>query len=155
MLEDVFASTGHYYDEAFETGWEDGDLCFRMHLRGWKCLFLPAAFGWHVGSASVGGKGTFFSKKLDYQIRILRNRYFTILKNLPLRVLLWLSPYLLVTELAIPPYFLIRSPKSLLALIASWAKLVLAFPDVLRKRRRIQKSKKVESLYLKRYFVRF
>lgn len=155
MLEDVFASTGHYYDEAFETGWEDGDLCFRMHLRGWKCLFMPTAFGWHAGSAAVGGKDTFLSKELDFQIRILRNRHFTIVKNLPARMLLWLLPYLIVTELAIPPFFLVRSPKSLRAWIAAWIKLVRALPEVLRKRSRIQKSRKVDPLYLKQYFVRF
>jgi GT2 family glycosyltransferase len=155
MLDDLLESTGHYYDEAFETGWEDGDLYFRMHLRGWKCLFLPAACGWHVGSGSVGGKDTFLSKNLDYQTRILRNRHFTIVKNLPAAMLLWLLPYLLVTELAMPPYFLVRSPKSLGAWLLAWMKLVRAFPEVLRKRSLIQKSRKVDPLYLKQYFVRF
>jgi len=155
MLQDVFESTGYYYDEAFETGWEDTDLFFRMQLRGWKCLFLPAAFGWHVGSGSVGGKATFLSKKVDYQTRVLRNRHFTILKNLPARMLLWLLPYLVVTELVIPPYFLIRSPKSLWAWIIAWARLLHAIPEVLRKRSKIQKNRRVGSLYLKKYFVRF
>lgn len=116
MLNDIMQVSGDYYDRNFVTGWEDVDLFFRMHLRGWKCLFLPAAYGWHVGSGSVGGNATFFSKKLDYQTRVLRNRYFVIIKVIPINILLWLFPYLAVTEIAMVPYLLVRSPKSIIAL---------------------------------------
>ncbi len=155
MLKDLKESTGHYFDEAFETGWEDTDLLFRMHLQGWKCLFVPTAVGWHVGSGSVGGNSTLLSKPLDYQKRVLRNRYFTLLKNIPARMLLWLAPYLAITELAIPPYFLIRSPKTLLALICAWEEVVTALPTVLKARSRIQAARKVNPMYLKKFFVRF
>lgn len=155
MLQDLKETSGHYYDEAYETGWEDCDMWFRMHLLGWKCLFLPSAVGWHVGSGSVGGKATFFSKKLDYQTRILRNRHYTILKNLPRKTLLWLLPYLAVTEAAIIPYFLFRSPKSLLAQVRAWWQVGRDLPTVLRKRAQIQKSRQVGHAYLKQYFVRF
>lgn len=155
MLEDVYETSGYYYDEAFETGWEDGDLYFRMHLRGWKCLFLPSAIAWHVGSGSVGGRATLISKDLDYQTRVLRNRYFTIAKNLPGAMLLWLSPWLILTEFAIPPYFLIRSPRTLRALAAAWVQFARALPQVAQKRAKIQKNRKVPSLYLKQYFLRF
>src|SRR5258706_2630164 len=70
MLDDVKATSGDWYDERFVTGWEDLDLAFRMHLRGWKCLFVPSAYGWHVGSGSVGGKSTFLAKATDYQTRV-------------------------------------------------------------------------------------
>jgi GT2 family glycosyltransferase len=155
MLEDLRETSGHYYDEAYETGWEDCDLWFRMHLRGWKCLFLPSAVGWHVSSGSLGGRATFFSKEVYYQTRILRNRHYTILKNLPLRTLLWLLPYLTATELGIIPYFLFRSPKSLLALVTAWWQVAQHLPVVLRKRAQIQKCSKVRHSYLKQYFVRF
>lgn len=45
MLENIYEKTGDYYDEMFETGWEDIDLFFRMHLNGWKCWFTPRAYG--------------------------------------------------------------------------------------------------------------
>ena len=155
MLQDLLENTGYYFDEGFGTGWDDSDLFFRMHLLGWKCLFFPAAFGWHVGSGSVGGNATLLSKKLDYQTRVLRNRYFTILKNIPARMLFWLLPYLTITELAIPPYFLVHSPKSLFALVFAWAQVIRALPTVLQKRALIQKSRRVDPMYLKQYFVRF
>jgi len=155
MLEDIRETSGYYYDESFITGWEDMDLFFRMHLRGWHCIFLPSAFGWHVGSGSVGAKDRFLSKGLNYQIRILRNRYFTIFKNLPAPTMLWLSPYLLITEAALIPYFLLRSPKTILGLFVAWTQFSFELPRLLRKRRRIQQSLRAPKNYLNRFFVSF
>jgi GT2 family glycosyltransferase len=155
MLEDLRSTSGCYYDESFGTGWEDFDLWFRMHLRGWKCLFLPTAVGWHVGSGSVGGKATFFSKTLDYQSRVLRNRHFTIIKNLPAKTWLWLLPYLVATEVALVPYFLVRSPKSLTALFRAWWQVFGRLPELVKKRAQIQSNKLTDDAELKQYFVRF
>ena len=155
MLEDLRETSGCYYDESYETGWEDCDMWFRMQLRGWKCLFLPSAAGWHVGSGSVGGKATFFGKALDYQSRVLRNRHFTIIKDVPWRTFVWLLPYLAATELAMIPYFLLRSPKSLLALFTAWRQVARQLPTLLRKRAQIQSSRKTDHEYLRQYFARF
>ena len=154
-LDDIKNSSGDYFDEAFGTGWEDVDLFFRMHLRGWRCLFLPKAIGWHVGSGSVGGNSTLISKKLDYQTRVLRNRYFTMIKNLPIDIIVWLSPYLLITEFCLIPYFLLRSPKTVIALIAAWYQTLVKLPTLLNKRKAIQKSIIVPKGYLKQYFHSF
>jgi GT2 family glycosyltransferase len=155
MLDDLKWENGYYFDESFITGWEDMDLFFRMHLRNWKCLFTPCAYGWHVGSGSVGGKSTFLKKNIDYQVRILRNRYYTIIKNIPINIIIWLFPYLLLTELALMPYFLIRSPKSIIALISSWVHVIINMRVLYNKRKLIQKSIIVEKNYLKKYFVKF
>lgn len=155
MLEDVRGVTGDYFDECFVTGWEDVDLWFRMQLRGWKCLFVPAAYGWHVGSGSVGGKTGFFDKSLNYRARILRNRLFTMTKNLPPRVLLSLAPYLILTELGMVPYFLFRSPSSILAFVSAWFGFVTNCRTILRKRRRIQEGATVEGDYVRAFFIRF
>lgn len=155
MLEDLHETSGYYYDEGFGTGWEDIDLFFRMHLRGWQCLFLPSACGWHVGSGSVDGQDKFLSKDLQYQVRILRNRYFTMAKNLPLPTLRWLSPYLVLTEAALIPYFLLRSPKTVLGLFAAWLQFLAELPLLIQKRRRIQQSLRVPKTHLNRFFVVF
>jgi hypothetical protein len=155
MLDDVKQVSGDYYDEAFETGWEDLDLFFRMHLRGWKCLFLPEAYGWHVGSGSVGGRDTFFSKDVAYQTRILRNRYFVIAKNLPAATLLRLSPYIAATELAMIPYFIVRSPKSLAAWWRAITQFLGSLGRTLRKRKAILTTATAPPDYLHQYFVRF
>ena len=155
MLEDLKSVSGHYYDEAFVTGWEDVDLFFRMHLRGWQCLFYPEAFGWHVGSGSVGGNATLLSKKIDYQVRVLRNRYFAMIKNLPAHLVVWLLPHLVIAELSLVPYFLVRSPKTVLALLAAWYQTLASFPELIRKRGAIQKNVSVGKGYLKQYFQSF
>jgi GT2 family glycosyltransferase len=151
-LADIKNSSGDYFDEDYGTGWEDVDLFFRLHLRGWRCLFLPRAFGWHVGSGSVGGNATLVSKKLDYQIRVLRNRYFTMIKNLPIDIIIWLSPYLLFTELCLIPYFLLRSPKTVIALAAAWYQTLMKLPTLLNKRKLIQNNIVVPKGYLKQFF---
>jgi len=155
MLDDLNSISGCYFDEDYETGWEDADLFFRMHLRGWRCLFLPSASGWHVGSGSVGGKARLMSKKTDYQKRIFRNRYFTIIKDLPGNILLWLLPYLAIVEFALIPYLVVRSPKSLLALASAWREIYRNFPALMAKRRAIQSNVLVEKNYLKQFFVKF
>jgi GT2 family glycosyltransferase len=155
MFDDLKQYTCDYYDEDFETGWEDADVFFRMHLRGWKCLFLPSATGWHVGSGSVGGKATLLTKKLDYQTRILRNRYFTMIKNIPAHFFLYLSPYLIFTEISLIPYFLFKSPKTIFALFSAWIKTAKKLPIIIKKRKVIQKNMQVEKWYFKSFFKSF
>jgi GT2 family glycosyltransferase len=43
-------------DEQFFMYLEDVDLAFRAHLRGWACLYEPAAVAVHLGGASGGGE---------------------------------------------------------------------------------------------------
>lgn len=152
MLKDVHDSSGYYFDESFVTGWEDTDLWFRMQLRGWTCVFLPEACGWHVGSGSAGGNTTFFTKSVSYQTRILRNRLFMITKNLPTSVLLRLSPYLLLTELAMLPYFAVRSPSSIRAFFDAWSQFLKQRRQVWQKRARIQRNVVVQADYIRRFF---
>lgn len=152
MLNDVYESSGHHFDETFFAGWEDTDLWFRMQLRGWTCLYLPSAYGWHVGSGSAGEHQTFFTKSVDYRTRILRNRLFMIAKNLPVALLLRLSPYLVATELAMLPYFMLRSPSSIPSFFSGWSQFLGERRRVWEKRRRIQKGVVVSTDYIAGFF---
>lgn len=154
-LDDIREASGSWFDESFGTGWEDLDLAFRMHLRGWKCLFLPTAYGWHVGSGSVGGKATFLGKTTEYQTRVLRNRLFTIYKDLPRPTFLRLLPFLAATEAAMPFYLLLRSPRSLRAWVSAWAEVFGSLPELRQKRRRIQGNLRVPPGYLYQFFDGF
>jgi len=154
-LDDIRSIAGFYFDESYGNYWEDFDLFLRLHLRGWKTLFFPSAFGWHVGSGSVGGNATWLSKPFDSQVNVLRNRYLTIIKNLSAPMLLWLCPYLLAAEVAIPPYLVLRSPKTLLAWLRAWGQVLRQSGTLFKKRRAIQRSRKVDPMSLRQYFVRF
>lgn len=41
------------FDERYFLYFEDTELCHRMNLKGWKCLFVPNAMIEHLGSAST------------------------------------------------------------------------------------------------------
>ena len=47
MVEDV-SIDGEFFDEDFFAYREDADLAWRAQILGWKCLYVPAAVGWHV-----------------------------------------------------------------------------------------------------------
>lgn len=51
MLEDI-AVEGEIYDEDFFAYYEDADINFRAHLAGYKCLYVPSAVVYHIGSAT-------------------------------------------------------------------------------------------------------
>ena len=42
------------FDEGFFLLYEDVDLSFRAQLRGYKCIYVPEAVVYHVGSGSIG-----------------------------------------------------------------------------------------------------
>jgi len=52
-------------------------LDFRAQLLGFKCLFIPDALVYHIGSATAGKKSS-FSFKLMF-----RNHFYLIFKNFP------------------------------------------------------------------------
>ncbi len=155
MLKDVYESTGDYYDELFETGWEDIDLFFRMHLRGWRCLFTSKAFGWHVGSASDNGNERLVNKSFDYQVRVLRNRYYAIIKNVPTGVFIWLLPYLVITEFGMMLIYGIKYPDTFKALMKARQLVKRNWVTIKAKRSRNQHSTKVTNGYIKSLFIRF
>jgi GT2 family glycosyltransferase len=154
MLENIYEKTGDYYDEMFETGWEDIDLFFRMHLNGWKCWFTPRAYGWHVGSASDNENIRLVDKSFDYQVRVLRNRYYTIIKNVPKGVFISIFPYLVMAEIGMMLVYSIKYPKTFKALQKA-RKLVKEKMAILREKRRlVQQSIKVNNKYIKSFFIK-
>lgn len=154
-LEDVFQVSGYYYDPKYGTGWEDMDLWFRMHLLGFQCRFLDRAVAWHVGSSSADGNPSFLTKNIDYQRRIIRNRYYLIWKNLTPSLALRLAPSILLGEIAILPYLALLSPRSLVARFLAVLDFMKNHAAVRHDRRRIQGSRKASSRELRRFFIRF
>lgn len=77
------------YDEDFFAYMEDVDLCIRARLAGYRCLAVPSAIVYHVGSATSGGSASAFSVRLT-----TRNLLTVILKNMPAAML----PRMLLTS---------------------------------------------------------
>ena len=143
LLEDV-APDGEWFDEDFRLYCEELDLGWRARLRGWSCVYAPAAVVWHQRGGTAGQ----YSELLAYQTS--RNTLWNVAKNYPrwyaLRALLltMLRPLVLLVGLlagrgpaskfgaSIPPTRLAA------VMLRGWRDALRGAPAMLRKRRRIQ-----------------
>jgi GT2 family glycosyltransferase len=124
------------FDEDFVSYCEDGDLSFRAHLAGYRCLYVPEAVVYHMGSASTGGKRSAVATRLG-----TRNSLDLLVKNLPLSAVPHVAPFFLAGQLA---RLLTAAATGTLGahlegLAGAWRHL----PLMLRKRAEIQKVKKI------------
>ncbi len=154
-LDDVRASSGHVFDGRYFAFGEDLDLALRLQLRGWKCLFTPEVVAWHAHSGSLGGQVRLWQKPPAFRTHTLRNRYLTILKDLPAPLLAYLVPFLAVAEVAAWPFFLVKSPRTLRCLLRAYGEAICMLPESLRMRHRIQATRRVAASYLTQFFVGF
>ena len=72
------------FDEDFFCYYEDVDLGFRLRIAGYRCLLVPEAVAYHVGSASTGGRHGDFAVYHGH-----RNLVWTYVKDMP-DILFWL-----------------------------------------------------------------
>ena len=155
MLEDTKLASGDYYDSDYFMYSEDTDLWFRAHLRGWKCLYVPKAVAWHVRAGSYAGKRRVHERPLPPQRWAMRNRWITMLKVLPVPLMLRLSPYLLLAELLTVGFFIVRSPRSLVAWGQAIGDFISNLPATVKKRRHIQSQRTAEVKDLVKLFAGF
>ena len=138
---DAFLRVGGF-DESFFCFLEDVDLSFRLRLAGERCLYVPEAVVYHVGSATTGYQSSFAVYHYE------RNLVWTWVKNMP-PPLLWVY---------LPSHLVVNVLTSLAAAKRRQARLVLAakrdavrgLPRILRERRRIQAGRRVRSVDLRR-----
>lgn len=131
------------FDEDFFAYCEDGDLSFRAQLAGYRCLYVPEAVVYHIGSASTGGKRSPTATRLG-----TRNGLWLLIKNLPAPLI----PIFL-------PFFVLGQISRLVVAAASgvWgehltglAEAVRLLPLMLRKRREVQRRRRVSLEYVRR-----
>jgi GT2 family glycosyltransferase/glycosyltransferase involved in cell wall biosynthesis len=138
MLEDVRLD-GEYFDEDFFAYFEDVDLDWRAQLRGWKCVYVPSAVGYHAR----GGSG--LNRRPEIAACQLANRWLMILKNDDgWHIAQDLGP--IVKSLARDLYVYGRRP-SVVGLAIK--RLIRLLPRALAKRRRIQAARVVPRVYLR------
>lgn len=146
MLEDV-SLDGDYFCEDFFIYGEDRDLGWRSQLRGWQCLYMPLAVGYHVGFGS-GGIHSF-----HVQLQFTRNRYLTLIRNDRLIDLLVDLPYILMYELIWQLSRVIISPKRLPAHWLAFLEVLRNLPYTLQARRNIQGRRRVPPEYIRSLVV--
>lgn len=145
MLEDIKIGN-EYFDEDFFIYVEDVDLCWRAQLYGWKCIYTPYAIALHERGATRREDKDI---KKGYYMIGYRNRYLTIFKNSILsniignigRIVLR-ETYFYLCQINSRNFYVLKVPFSSLLLL----------PKMMKKRREIQKKRRVSGEYMEKFF---
>ena len=128
---DALISVGGF-DEDFFCYVEDVDLGFRMRLMGHRCLLVPNAVVYHVGSATSGGQQSDFAIYHGH-----RNLVWVYLKNMP-GLLFWAClPLFLAMNLVSISVYVFRGKGKII--LRAKRDALLGLPNMWRKRLQIQR----------------
>lgn len=136
---EAFADVG-LFDEDFFAYLEDIDWGFRAQLRGWETRYEPSAVAYHMGGATTNRNARLYGALQR------RNQLLLVAKNYPAGALVRHWPKIALHQagwLAAS----IRDRMFIAHLGALWA-AARALPSALRKRRAIQRERKVDLAYL-------
>lgn len=161
FLEEADLSRDEYFDKDYFAYYEDVDLAWRLHLMGYETIYNPKALLYHVHSAT----GVNYSPFKAFHIH--RNHYFNIIKNAPffhLWKVLFFMPirYVLLVlsvvkgngasaKIVSGEKNKVEKSESVIKIVfRSWWKVLVNLPMLLRKRRMIQKNKKISNKEFKK-----
>ncbi len=142
---EIFLRAGGF-DEDFVAYHEDVDLGFRLRLQGHRCLYIPDAIVEHLGSASYGDDSNF----AIYHGH--RNLVWTWFKNMPAAMVFrYLPSHLIANAISLVYHSTHGHTQSI------WRAKIDAVRGIrlaLRKRREIQKTRRVSNSNLSRWMDR-
>ncbi len=144
LVEDVSVE-GEFFDEDFFAYREDADLAWRAQLLGWKCLYVPAAVGWHERRVTPE---RFWQLPLLINWHSVRNRFLMRLKNATLGTCLRLFLPVTFRDLTIIGYCVLADRRFLSAFAFVWRNR----QRTLRKRRIIQARRRVREAEIRSWF---
>jgi GT2 family glycosyltransferase len=135
-LRDDFIKVGGF-DEDYFSYHEDVDLSFRLRLAGGRCLYVPQAVVYHVGSASTS-KGSDFAFYHGH-----RNLVWTYFKDMPSPLFWFYLPLHMLMNIYLSAVFLLREKR--VVILKSKIDAFRALPVMLRKRKHVQQMRTVGS----------
>lgn len=137
----VFNKIG-FFDESYFFYMEDADLCFRAQLAGFKGWFEPEAKIYHMRMAS--------SKKnpVLFDTLVFRNMTITMLKDFPMGLILHNFNWLKIILVHLNTIRFLISKGYLLEVVKAEFFILSNLGNILKKRRKIQKSKTVTDEYI-------
>ncbi len=153
-LEDVKIN-GEYLDEDFFMYKEDVDLSWRFQLYGWKCIYYPSAVAFHGRGTGIHkrfsmgqllkhrGKLSKFQKHYSF-----KNQHLMEVKNESWGTFLRDFPRILLKKIVAPFYITLFEPY----LWKSYLDCFKQLPEALKKRKIIQKNKKVSAAVMSKKF---
>ncbi len=122
MLEEV-----GLFDEDFLAYMEDTDLAFRGQLAGWKCLYVPKAVVYHLGSGTAG-------YMTDFSIyHGNRNAVWNFVKNYRGLTFFRCLPWALGRNLAVIPFYATKGFAA--TIVRAKVDAIKGLPGMLAKRR--------------------
>ncbi len=137
MLDDI-----GLFDEDFFANCEDGDLSFRAQLAGYRCVYVSESVVYHMGSATFG-------KRSPVATRLgTRNSLCMLVKNLPTPLVPGYLPFVVAGQLS--RLIVTASTSTLGAHLEGLSGALRLLPLMLRKRREIQKRRRVPVGYIRR-----
>ncbi len=102
---------GQFFDERYFAFFEDLDSGWRMNLAGYYCVYQPDAVVYHHrGGSGKGGTGLKYqitARRPEIQAAIIRNRWFTILKNDSFYNYILDFPFILLREIKTCGYLIL------------------------------------------------
>jgi GT2 family glycosyltransferase len=144
MIDDISIG-GEFFDPDFFAYREDADVAWRAQLLGWRCIYTPAAVGWHVRSVVPGDRRTITPA---INMHSVKNRFLMRIKNATpgLYRHCWLP--MTVRDAAVVAGCLLLEPRSLPAF---W-RVVKCWPAAWERRREIMRRRRVSDRALMRWF---
>ncbi len=131
-----------FFDEDFVMYHEDADLCLRAQLKKEKYLLVPQAQLYHRYKEEISDFRWFWSE---------RNRILTLIKFYKLPTLLLIAPLFKFMELGVLGFSLFDGWLNLK--IKSYQDIYKLLPKILKKRKIIQKERKISDKEFLKYFV--
>jgi GT2 family glycosyltransferase len=143
MLDDI-----GLFDDDYFAYLEDVDIGLRAQSAGYKCLYVPTAVMYHLGCGTTGSGYHPLVVKLSAQ-----NNWNTIVKNIPIQLLLKFAPQILYWQAYYFAVVIVRGGQVIPWLHGTWNAIKL-LPKMLRKRAEINRKRKVSLDYLEEIIVR-
>jgi GT2 family glycosyltransferase len=144
MLDDV-AVDGEVFDEDFFAYREDVDLAWRAQWRGWKCLYVPEATGWHRRRVVPDRRAGLPAAVNRMSVR---NRFLLRIKNQAAAQAFKHAIPTLVRDAQVIGYCLLREWPS----VGAFAEVARLWPRMWRKRRSIMARRRVPVSEIDRWF---
>jgi GT2 family glycosyltransferase len=124
------------FDEDFISYLEDADMAFRARLGGYRCVYEPAAICFHKRGATAARMIAAYPARM-----FERNIPQYVVKNMPLRMLFSRAPLLAASRLR--HWYKSALAGQLRPVITGFAEGLALLPGALKKRREVQKLRRI------------
>lgn len=145
-----------YFDEDFYMYKEDVDLAWRLRLYGWKAIYEPRAFGYHLRGAGEKAVKNYINiarqrRKISQFAKFysFRNQRLMQIKNELPALFFYHFYYIIIKEIAAWIYVLLLERYGLKTIFALFKQI----PKAWQKRKIIMKRKRVDEKEMKKWFV--